>query len=1681
MDWTPLNYKSRILLTSAVVACSLSAGHAADRLWNGGTGSYNNPTAWGGAVPGPGDRAINASGVNNVVQVNIGDPDWSLMEIQGRNGSFEQNGQTIFLSGTARLLRLGLGAGETGNFTLNGGNINFTNGQLNIGELGTASMTINGGSITGNGTMAVNIGASTVAVNASMDEGDRAGGYTWFEQGFAPLNADRGLPVAGSTFTSAAQADHSYTMAPSYTAANNVFLVNAAVPSATITLATPTTLSGISLLGSSGNGDMPINYTVHHANSTTETGSLVIPDWFGSGTVAFIAGGRALADGSDIQIIQPTGKENPKLFSFDIAVANTSPVTSVDLAYTVNDGAAVVMALSGSTGAGYTPLAVTGYNKDIVIEAGAQTRVDPSVTDTLDQTGGMITLTGGGQFFVGNIGTGIYNLSGGTNSANNYMVIGRSGGQGTVNMTNGRMVQNGGGNFLVGSGFQAPDGSSPSGVLNQSGGTITSEGEFLVPENSPATGTYNLSGTGFLNANNWVAIGRNGGDGELNISGGTLLKRGGDGNHIVIGAGGEGVINQTGGTIISTNSDFWLGENSDGIWIMDAGSAILNTLRITLNPSAAGSLTINNGLLTVNEIAAGNASGYSEINLNGGTIQARANNANFFHGITSVTLGGGGVTFDSQEFDITIGQVLSDGGAGITKIGSGSLTLTGDNSYSGPTAVQAGSLNVNSTSFAQGDYTIADGAELGVALKAGGSQLTAANLNLGSSAGSILNFDLGSFGTPSLAPLNVAGTFTANGTIAINISDSNPQLGSFPLISYGSRAGNGHFVIDSIPTGVVAALATNGNTIELQITSINVPRWEGTDGGNWDIGVTENWINIGTGLPTVYSDGNPALFDDNAAGTTAVNLVDTVHPASVTINNSSLNYTIAGSGQIGGATIVLKEGTGTATISSANTYTGATVISNGVLNVTSLANGGSPSSVGSSSANPTNLVIAGATLEYSGAAASANRGFTILSTNSAINVQTDLALSGAVNAGPGSGFAKTGPGRLAFTGSGSNMLSGGYNPGVHVIEGTLLFDGSNGGQTNRTLNDLWVGGTTTSGASLVLSNATLLVDSWLAAGRGNGDIGNTSSVKVVNSVLAANSMSLGYANGLANNAFQLLTVSGNSVVTNRGDVNWAESGGSTAFINISDNAIVGAGGRLVMGIANTATARVVVANSGKLIGNQYMSIANTDGGVASVQVKDNAVFSIRTDFNVSDVGSSHGTLTIQDNAQVTGGTVYVGKSGTSVGNVTISGGSFNTTGGNFRIGQNGGAVGTVVMSGGTVGVGGELWVGEAGHGDWTQTGGSVWSTNWLAIGRNGGGGSVGNYIISAGSVTELDPADQFIVAENGIGTLTMSGTAQVTARGTFAVGKGASGNGTVNLNGGTLTVPQIIGGGGVSAFNFNGGTLVAGSSANASFFSGLGTVKVLSGGAIIDSGANVINIGQALLDGTGGGGLTKNGSGTLNLNGVNTYTGATLVSAGTLGGNGTIAGPVTVASGAKLAPGTAIGTLTINNTLTLSAGSTTVVGVSLDGGTTTNDLVTGLTGITYGGSLIVTNAGTEPLVAGKVFKVFNSAVAGSGNFTSVTVLPSGKGTFNPATGEVTITSAGAPVLNPPTVSGGNLVLTGTGTPNGSFSILTSTDLSLPISQWTTNSTGTFDANGSMSNGIPVNKLEGARFFLLREP
>jgi len=1296
----------------------------------------------------------------------------------------------------------------------------------------------------------------------------------------------------------------------------------------------------------------------------------------------------------------------------------------------------------GENGAGYLEIDGGVYNGN-VNDGGA----NPSMvcgqgdagpgTGTLVINGGIVSYANE-TWFGEQPDTGYFFMNGGTLNVNNWFVFGRNGGKGFGTMTGGTINFHGGGQFLIGGGGV--------GSLAQSGGIINAYNQYLVPQSdggSGASGTNILSGTAVLNVHDWIAVGRNSGYGEMDISGSAALTRdninnGNDSNsHFDIGGGGVGVLNQNGGTITELTSDFWIGESAKATWNLNSGNAHLQNVVMAVNNGVNSTLNLNGGLLQANSIRCPSSGSFATLNLNGGTLQANSSTPTFVNGLYRATVGGNS-TIDSQGYNIGIPQALLDNGGGsLTKIGSGSLTLTGANSYSGSTTISAGTLNTTTASSGGGDYALAGGTALNVQVVGGLNGTLAASSLTFSGPANTLGIDLNSFGNPTTAPLTV-GALTNNGTVTINIASSAPTVSQFPLISYTSTTPGFNYVLGPLPPGVSANLVndTSNHSIDLNIYAVSFLRWEGNAGGNWDIGKTTNWINLVSGLGSYFGTNDVIVFDDNAVGTTNVNIVTNVVPAEFTINNSSLIYTLSGTGSVNGASGLLKEGTSSATIvnSGLNGYTGPTVIAGGTLNVTNLANGGSPSAIGAASVNPTNLVLSGGTLAYSGLAVSINRGYTSENTNGTVdlNLAANLTLNGSEADYPGSGFVKSGPALLTYAGSGSGTLAD--TLGYSIAQGSVQF----AGQTNSVAGNFEVAGpslgfptpATTYATLGVSGTASLTIGGLLDVGdSANDSINTTGVVTQTSGTLVVNSPTqIGqYPNGVG-----YYNLSGGTL-----DVNsWLVIGREGAFgtMTMSGGVIYDTGGGGNMDIGTSAG---VGGYSGTGILNQTGgAITNT---ASEVWLGEGATGE-----------PANGTWNMSGGSAVLG-EVHVGVGGTGTSTLNVSG-SANITESYLLLANYDGAttanvnMGDPLNPGGTVTVNADMDVGGQG-------------TSTLNFATNGGG------------------------------KLTVTGTLYLSR---FS----ATANGTINLNtGGTLVAAYINNGWGFqnnlasptdnpNALNFNGGTLKA-YVGSAYFIQPYVNAVVQPAGAIIDDGGFSIDVLAPLVTGGGGGGLTKQGNGTLHLDGVNTYTGTTLVNSGSLGvgPGGVIAGPVVVASGATLDGNIgAIGSpFSINNTLTLNSGSTTYIQIT----PSSNDEIIGLTSVNYGGALVVTNISGSPLTAGKQYLLFNAAGAGTGHFSSITVLSSTgsyTGTFNTASGILTIGSGAPPILNSPTVSAGNLTLTGSGgTPSGTYSLLSSTNVTTPWPLWVTNTTGVFSATGTFTNVIPISHTTPAQFFDVKTP
>lgn len=121
---------------------------------------------------------------------------------------------------------------------------------------------------------------------------------------------------------------------------------------------------------------------------------------------------------------------------------------------------------------------------------------------------------------------------------------------------------------------------------------------------------------------------------------------------------------------------------------------------------------------------------------------------------------------------------------------------------------------------------------------------------------------------------------------------------------------------------------------------------------------------------TAFMPGAKVLFEP--LDDMEVTLADTITTGDVVVRDKG-NVTLKGSGALAGTGSLNKAGTGTLTIQTANTYTGATVLSGGTFAFSSLKDGGEPSGLGASQEFAQNWIWKGGTWLYTGPSSATNR------------------------------------------------------------------------------------------------------------------------------------------------------------------------------------------------------------------------------------------------------------------------------------------------------------------------------------------------------------------------------------------------------------------------------------------------------------------------------------------------------------------------------------------------------------------------------------------------------------------------------------------------------------------------------------------------------------------------------------
>jgi len=434
------------------------------------------------------------------------------------------------------------------------------------------------------------------------------------------------------------------------------------------------------------------------------------------------------------------------------------------------------------------------------------------------------------------------------------------------------------------------------------------------------------------------------------------------------------------------------------------------------------------------------AANTSEFNFDGGTLKASEGNlgSTFMQGLTLATIRDGGAIIDTAGFDITIGQPLvANGTGGLAKNGAGVLRLTGANSYTGPTVVNEGLLSVASSQSGGGAFTVAANAALRFSAVPGVT-LNTPQITLG---GDVLEFDLGANVTPAV-PLVSAAAWSAPGAITINILGTNILGTNFVAGQAIALADFGTVLptttLGTLPTGVSGTLSNDNDNAVLYLVVTGSARalaWGGELNSIWDINNSVNWTNLATGLWDVYLEtpafGDRVLFDDRAANLT-VDVATDVKPVEMAVN-STKNYSIGGAGKITGSVTLGKYGSGALELTSANSYTGGTLLGAGRLNV------GHGEALGSGALT----LNGGVTLGTAGGAQVITNSLSFGSGSGNIFIDTtggDLNLTGPLALGAGLELQKTGPNTLKFGPGNISVIGSGM--GLDVLNGTVVLDGA---------------------------------------------------------------------------------------------------------------------------------------------------------------------------------------------------------------------------------------------------------------------------------------------------------------------------------------------------------------------------------------------------------------------------------------------------------------------------------------------------------------------------------------------------------------------------------------------------------------------------------------------------------------
>jgi len=702
---------------------------------------------------------------------------------------------------------------------------------------------------------------------------------------------------------------------------------------------------------------------------------------------------------------------------------------------------------------------------------------------------------------------------------------------------------------------------------------------------------------------------------------------------------------------------------------------------VTMNVPAAfaGSSVISNGAFNIGaDLTVANLSGDSAVAVSTGTPSLTINNS------LATTFSG----------DISGALTLAKGG-------TGELTLTSSNNFSGNLFVSAGTLTLDSGFITAGNYCSIGlgGTDDGTLTLKGTANFTDNNDfnvgDVGAAVGTVniqddvsltMNaFYIGSAngaGSTASGTVNQTGGTVTVGTANFAIGGRNQDTSIGGVGVYNLSGGILNAAGIRLGGGGVGTLTQTGGTVDCN-GDVNIARYTGGTGTyNFDGGTLHANNVTSSSLANATFNFNGGVLMPRQDSTTFVQhlsqanvrnggvVVDTTN-FNVTITQSLQHSYIAGDDAIDGG--LTKLGAGTLTLTEAGSYyTGPTIVAGGMLNL-------SPASI--SSLNDVTLNNGALGLALNGGTASYYPVSLKLMGNSALNLNYDLMYGAPVAAINVSGN---------FTASGMtviNLNGHGFTVGQQIplvdYTGTPLAN-----LDNFSLGALPYGVAASLSNNVANTSIDLVVSAiadvnWIPLVTSDG-FGSSS----FNSGLNwgdANPPSTG--NGYFTRAFTLRSPADKNAYTFAGDILSVDAGGQFLFKGtdgqvITVNNLVLNGGLLVFGVSTSDNYTETLAGAVTLQSGTTSTLAANGSAGAAETLNVTAPISGAGNLQISDISADIGTIVLAANNTYTGvttvtrGTLLVNG---AVANTPVTVNSSGTLGG---IGAIGGSV--TVLAGGNL-------------------------------------------------------------------------------------------------------------------------------------------------------------------------------------------------------------------------------------------------------------------------------------------------------------------------------------------------------------------------------------------------------------